>query len=43
MAYTIYVSPTALKDLHAAVVYYNKKSENLGYRFADLVDYYLKD
>lgn len=41
MAYTIYVSPTALKDLQAAVEYYNEKSENLGYRFADLADDYL--
>jgi len=41
MAYIIYVSPTALKDLHVAVEYYNEKSENLGYRFANLVDDYL--
>lgn len=41
MSYAILISPTALLDLQAAVEYYNEKSENLGYRFADLVDDYL--
>jgi toxin ParE1/3/4 len=42
MAYIVYVSPTALKDLQAALEYYNEKSENLGYRFVELVDDYFK-
>jgi hypothetical protein len=41
MGYSIHISPTALRDLHAAVDYYNEKAENSGYRFADLVDDYL--
>ena len=40
MAYTVFISPTAERDLEAAVDYYNEKAENLGYRFADLVDDY---
>jgi toxin ParE1/3/4 len=40
MSYTIFISPTAAKDLQAAIDYYNGKAENLGYRFADLVDDY---
>ena len=40
MSYTIFISPTAIRDLQAAVDYYNEKSENLGFRFADLVDNY---
>jgi len=40
MSYTILISPTAVKDLQAAINYYNEKAENLGYRFADLVDDY---
>jgi toxin ParE1/3/4 len=42
MAYSVLISPTALRDLHAAVDYYNEKAENLGYRFADLVDDYFE-
>jgi toxin ParE1/3/4 len=42
MAYSILISPAALRDLHAAVEYYNEKAENLGYRFADLVDDYFE-
>ncbi|MEI9945038.1 MAG: type II toxin-antitoxin system RelE/ParE family toxin [Chitinophagaceae bacterium] len=34
------MTPTAIRDLQAAVDYYNEKAENLGYRFADLVDHY---
>ena len=41
MGYSIHISPTALRDLHAAIDYYNEKAENLGYRFGDLVDDYL--
>ncbi len=40
MSYTIFVSPTAAKDLQATIDYYNEKAENLGYRFADLADDY---
>lgn len=40
MAYTVFISPTAERDLEAAVDYYNEKAEDLGYRFADLVDDY---
>ena len=40
MSYTIFISPNAIRDLQAAVDYYNEKSENLGFRFADLVDDY---
>ena len=40
MAYTVFISPAAERDLEAAVDYYNEKAENLGYRFAELVDDY---
>ncbi len=40
MSFVIHISPTALRDLQTAVDYYNNKAENLGYRFADLVDDY---
>ena len=40
MPYNILITPTAEKDLQAAVDYYNEKAGNLGYRFADLVDDY---
>jgi len=39
--YTIYISPTASNDLTDAVEYYNIQAEDLGYRFADLVEAYL--
>lgn len=40
MPYSILISPNAVRDLQAAVEYYNEKSENLGYRFASLVENY---
>ncbi len=40
MPYTVLISPTAAKDLEVAMAYYNEKAENLGYRFADLVNDY---
>ncbi len=40
MLYTIYVTPTAIRDLEAAIDYYNKQAEGLGYRFSDLVQEY---
>ena len=39
--YTIYITPTADRDLMAAIEYYNLQAEDLGYRFADLVEEYL--
>ena len=40
MAFVLTITPTALRDIAAAVEYYNDKAENLGYRFADLLDDY---
>lgn len=40
MAFVLTITPTAIRDITAAVDYYNEKAENLGYRFADLVDDY---
>lgn len=40
--YTVLITPNAVKDLQAAVDYYNEKAEHLGYRFADLVDDYFE-
>ncbi len=40
MAYIVNITPSAEKDIEAAVEYYNSKAENLGYRFADLVGIY---
>ena len=42
MPYSIRISPNAVRDLEAAVEYYNEKSENLGYRFAALVEKYFE-
>jgi plasmid stabilization system protein ParE len=39
--YTIYITPTADADLLAAIEYYNLQAEDLGYRFAELVEDYL--
>ena len=39
--YSIYITPTASNDLTDAVEYYNLQAEDLGYRFADLVEEYL--
>lgn len=41
-AYTIYITPTAGNDLADTIEYYNLQAEDLGYRFADLVEEYLK-
>ncbi len=41
LRYTIYITPTADMDLLAAIEYYNLLAEDLGYRFADLVEEYL--
>ena len=38
---SIYITPTASNDLTDAVEYYNLQAEDLGYRFADLVEEYL--
>lgn len=38
MAYTIYITPTALNDIDSAVNYYNDKVADLGFRFADEID-----
>ena len=41
MPYTIFVTPTAIDDITAAIEYYNALASDLGYRFADLVaDYF---
>lgn len=40
MQYAVFISPTAERDMQAAIDYYNEKAENLDYRFADLVDDY---
>lgn len=39
--YTICITPTADKDLLAAIQYYNLQAEDLGYRFAEMVEDYL--
>jgi len=40
MPYTIFITPTAEKDLQETIEYYNQKAEDLGYRFYDVVDEY---
>ena len=40
MFYTIFITPSAEKDLRAAVYYYNQNSEGLGFRFAKLAEEY---
>jgi toxin ParE1/3/4 len=39
--YTNYITPTADRDLTAAIEYYNLQAEDPGYRFADLVEGYV--
>ena len=39
--YTIFITPSADRDLIAAIEYYNQAAEGLGYRFANLVEEYL--
>jgi len=41
MPYNVFISPSALRDLDAAIDYYNEKALDLGYRFAGLVNEYL--
>ncbi len=41
MSYTLLVTPTAAQDLDAAIRHYNLQAEDLGYRFAGLVEEYL--
>lgn len=38
MAYTIYITPAAIKDIQEALEYYNTKVIDLGFKFADDVD-----
>ena len=38
MPHTISLTPAAVEDIQAAMDYYNSRSENLGFRFADEVD-----
>jgi toxin ParE1/3/4 len=40
MPYSISVTPTAIKDIAAAIEYYNALSPDLGYRFADFLATY---
>jgi len=40
--YTIYITPNADADLLAAIEYYNLQAEDLGYRFAELIEYYFE-
>ena len=42
MPYTVFITPAAVRDLEAVVDYYNGKAENLGKRFADLVNDYFE-
>lgn len=39
--YTICITPKADADLLAAIEYYNLQAEDLGYRFAEMVEDYL--
>jgi toxin ParE1/3/4 len=39
--YTICITPTADRDLMAAIEYYNQQAEDLGFRFGDLVKEYV--
>jgi toxin ParE1/3/4 len=39
--YTIYITPTADRDLLDAIDHYNQLAEDLGFRFANLVEEYL--
>jgi toxin ParE1/3/4 len=38
MPYTINLTPSGVEDIQSAVDYYNSRSANLGFRFADEVD-----
>ena len=40
MPYTILITPTAAYDLEAAIEYYNKQAQDLGYRFFFLAEEY---
>ena len=41
MAYTLYITPTAIKDIEEALEYYNSKVSDLGFRLTDDVEYNL--
>lgn len=38
MIYSINITPTALEDIQSGIDYYNSRSADLGFRFADEVD-----
>jgi len=38
IVYTVYITPPAIDDIDDGVNYYNKKSEYLGFKFADEID-----
>ena len=38
MAYTVYITPSAINDIEEALLYYNGKVSDLGFEFADDVD-----
>ncbi len=38
MPYIVNLTPAALEDIQSALGYYNSRSDNLGFRFADEVD-----
>jgi toxin ParE1/3/4 len=38
MAYTVYITPSAINDIEEALEYYNDKVTNMGFRFTDDVD-----
>lgn len=41
MPYTIFITPTAMEDISAAIDHYNAIATDLGYRFSELVaDYF---
>jgi plasmid stabilization system protein ParE len=42
MPYSIFITPNAARDLQAAIDYYNEQADDLGYRFADLIEKYLE-
>ncbi|MEJ7680694.1 MAG: type II toxin-antitoxin system RelE/ParE family toxin [Segetibacter sp.] len=38
MAYTVYITPTAIDDIEEALQYYNSKVADLGFKFTDDVN-----
>ncbi len=43
MNYTVYVTPNALLDISEAIVYYNLKAKDLGFKFADDVENHINE